>query len=57
MPIGSSRAPIWRPKSVPSSSINYTLIRWEGWANSSGGTAGGANSAIYEIYIYTNGYI
>ena len=57
MPIGSSRAPIWRPKSVPSSSINYTLIRWEGWANSSGGTAGGANSAIYEIYIFTNGYI
>jgi hypothetical protein len=62
MPIGSSRAPIWRVKSSPApppppSTINYTLIRWEGWANSSGGTAGGANSAIYEIYIFTNGYI
>ena len=60
MPIGSIRPPIWRPKSVsppPPSTINYTLIRWEGWANSSGGTAGSVNSAIYEIYIFTNGYI
>ena len=59
MPIGSSRAPIWRPKSVPSppATTNYTLIRWEGWASSSGGTAGGANGAVYEIYIFTNGYI
>ena len=62
MPIGSSRAPIWRVKSSsapppPPSTINYTLIRWEGWANSSGGTAGGANGSVYEIYIFTNGYI
>lgn len=57
MPIGSIRAPIWRPKSVASSTINYTLIRWEGWSASSGGSAGNVNSSIYEIYIFTNGYI
>jgi hypothetical protein len=59
MPIGSSRAPIWRPKSVPSppATINFTLIRWEGWPSSGGGTPGNASSNVYEIYIFTNGYV
>jgi hypothetical protein len=56
MPIGSSRAPIWRPK-VASSAVNFTLVRWEGWYQSSGGTPGGAGTSVYEIYIFTNGYI
>lgn len=62
MPIGSSRAPIWRVKSSPApppppSTINFTLIRFEGWPNSSGGTPGDPYSNVYEIYIFTNGYV
>lgn len=57
MPLGLSKACIWRKKTSSSSAINYTLIRWEGWASSSGGTPGDANSNVYEIYIFTNGYI
>lgn len=56
MPIGSSRAPIWRPKSTPSSG-NFTLVRWEGWYTNSGGSSGIAGTSVYEIYIFTNGYI
>ena len=56
MPIGSSRAPIWQKKSAYGA-VNFTLIRWEGWYTSSGGTPGGAGTSVYEIYIFTNGYI
>lgn len=56
MPIGLSRECIWSKK-TSNLAIGYTLIRWEGWASSSGGTPGDANSSVYEIYIFTNGYI
>jgi hypothetical protein len=56
MPIGAARASVWRRKTTTSSVTNYTLIRYEGHTTSSGTTPGSSNS-IYEIYIFTNGYI
>jgi len=57
MPISSTRSSVWRLKSAPSSTTNFTLVRWEGWVNSTGTTPGDVNSSVYEIYIFTNGYI
>lgn len=56
MPIGITKSSVWRRKTT-SAAINYTLIRWEGWSADTGGTPGDLNSSVYEIYIFTNGYI
>lgn len=53
MPIGITKSSVWRRKDVS----NYTLIRWEGWQSDQGGTPGNGLSSIFEIYIFTNGYI
>jgi hypothetical protein len=56
MPIGATRASVWRRKTTASSVTNYTLIRFEGY-NTYGGVTPGSSNCIYEIYIFTNGYI
>jgi hypothetical protein len=57
MPIGASKGPIWRPKFV-SGVVNYTLIRWEGnYTYTPVMSVGDPDSQVYEIYIFTNGYI
>lgn len=56
MPLGLSRASIWSKKTAASSATNYTLIRFEGYSTY-GGISPGSSNCIYEIYIFTNGYI
>ena len=53
--IGSGRASLIRRKTVASSAVNYTLVRWEGTPTTSGTV--GASTCIYEVYLFINGVV
>lgn len=51
--IGSGRASLIKRKDVPA--VNYTLVRYEGTSTISG--TPGASNCIYEIYLFTDGFV